>query len=246
MKPFLILQLRPEDVVSDNEFEAMLSYGGLAENEVRRVRLEQGNIPQINIEDYSAVLMGGGPFNFSDSEEEKSVEQKEAEGVLHALLTEIIEKDIPYLGACCGISALALCCNGGVVSKEKYAEGAGGVTIKLTEEGLADPLLAGLPGEFRAFGGHKESCQELPEGAVLLASSDACPIQMIRVKNNVYGAQFHPELAVEGMAVRIDAYKHKGYFLPEEAEALLAETQKEKVFVPMEILKRFVLRYKRN
>jgi GMP synthase (glutamine-hydrolysing) len=47
MKPFLILQLRPEAEASDDEFRAILEKGGLAEERVHRVRLErEPNCPQ--------------------------------------------------------------------------------------------------------------------------------------------------------------------------------------------------------
>lgn len=48
-------------------------------------------------------------------------------------------------------------------------------------------------------------------------------------------------LDAEGIAVRVDAYKHHGYFKPEEAEDLKALCLAETVTVPMEILRRFIL-----
>ena len=50
-----------------------------------------------------------------------------------------------------------------------------------TDEGVADPILAGMPRMFNAFVGHKEAIRELPPSAVLLASSPTCPVQMFRV-----------------------------------------------------------------
>ena len=38
MKPFLVLQLRPEDEAADAEFAAFLDKGGLSEDRVRRIR----------------------------------------------------------------------------------------------------------------------------------------------------------------------------------------------------------------
>jgi GMP synthase (glutamine-hydrolysing) len=40
LKPFLILQLRPETPAADNEFEAFLDKGGLEERDTIRVRLD--------------------------------------------------------------------------------------------------------------------------------------------------------------------------------------------------------------
>ncbi len=131
------------------------------------------------------------------------------------------------------------------VSKERYGEDVSAVTVRVNAQGERDPLLADLPTQFRAFVGHKEACQEVPDSATLLASSDTCPVQMYRVKNHIYATQFHPEMDAEEICNRIAVYKHSGYFPPEDAETLIANAQKEKVVIPQAILKRFVDRYYR-
>lgn len=243
MKPFLILQLRAHDLAADGELEAFVRYGGLTDNQVRRIRMESEDLPVIDLEDYSAVIVGGGPWNVSDPQEKKTDVQLEAEAWLSGILDQIVERDFPYLGACYGLGLLAQR-NGALVSKEQYSEGVEALTINLRPEAQADPLLAGLPQDFRAFAGHKEACQELPTGAVWLASSVNCPYHMIRLGQNVYATQFHPELDAQGICDRIDVYKNAGYFPPEEAETLKASAHKENLTVPTEILKRFVERYK--
>ncbi len=242
IKPFLLLQLRPEDEVADNEAEAFMKFGGLEAAQVHRVRMEKTGIPPIKLTDYSGVIVGGGPSNVSDSENVKPPEQKRFEAELYELLDEIIAADFPYLGTCYGIGTLARFL-GGRVSKERYGESAEAITVNLTEEARDDPLTKDLPQSFRAFAGHKESCQELPPGATLLASSPGCPIHMIRVKQNIYASQFHTELDKEGLALRIKFYKHLGYFPPEEAEMLIAAAEHEEITVPGTILRRFIMRY---
>lgn len=242
-KPFLILQLRPEDAASDDELAAFVRFGGLAEHEVHRVRMEKAPIPNINLTDYSGVIVGGGPSNVSDLDEKKSQVQQRFEPQLHQLLDKIIEVDFPYLGACYGLGFLAKHL-GGEVAKGRYSEGVGAVTVNLTEEAVNDPLTTGLPKSFRAFGGHKESVQTMPPGAILLAGTKACPVHLIRVKNNVYGVQFHTELDTEGLIVRINTYKHAGYFPPEDADTLIEAARKEDVMEPSKILRRFVDRYR--
>ncbi len=244
MKPFLILQLRPNDKASDGEYNAMLKHGGLSEDEVMRIRMEKEGVPEVNLDDYSGVIVGGGPFDISTPQDKKSEVQKDFEKALSKLLDEIVESDFPYLGACYGLSSLSVH-EGGVVSKEKYAEGVEALTVHLSKEANDDPLTVGLPKSFRAFAGHKESCQNLPESATLLASSDACPIHMIRVKDNVYGTQFHTELDIPTIIDRINIYKNAGYFPPEDAEPLIASAKREDITVPMMILSRFVERYRK-
>lgn len=238
-KPFLILQLRPEDAAADDELAAFMRFGGLSEHEIHRVRMEQESIPDVDLLDYSGVIVGGGPSNVSDPEDKKSQMQQRFESQLHQLLGKIIEADFPYLGACYGLGFLAKHL-GGEVAKGRYSEGVGAVTVSLTEAAANDPLTAGLPDSFRAFGGHKESVQAVPPGAVLLAGSEACPVHLIRVKSNVYGIQFHTELDTAGLVVRINTYKHAGYFPPEDADALIEAARKEDVTEPSKILRRFI------
>ena len=243
-RPFLILQLRPETPASDNEFEAFLKFGGLKPTDVRRVRMEADGLPKVNLNDYSAIIVGGGPSNISDPPAKQPPEQRKFEPPLFDLIDQVIAEDLPFLGACYGIGALAKVA-GGKVSKEKYGEDVGAVDISLTKKGQKDPLTAGLPKTFRAFVGHKEACQDVPKQAVLLASSADCPVQMIRVKNNVYGTQFHPELDSHGLALRIKIYKDAGYFPPEDADMLIDKANQETVTVPEQILQRFVQKSRR-
>lgn len=240
MKPFLLLQSRPEDAASDNEYEAFLKYGGLQEDQLVRLRMEQGDLPEVNLSDYAGVLVGGGPFNVSDKQ--KSDVQQKMESWMLEFLSCITYEDFPYLGTCYGLGMLARAC-GATVSKELYSEDVSAVDIMLSAEGKQDELLAGLPHTFRAIVGHKESCQEAPEGSVLLAGSKECPYQMIRLKQNVYATQFHPELDYDGVCVRVDAYKNAGYFPPEDAQKLKDTFAQEEITIPQKILVNFVQQY---
>lgn len=240
MKRFLILQLRPEDEAADGELEAFLHAGGLEEDQIRRVRIERDGVPEVDLDDYAAVIVGGGPSNVSDKQ--KDAAQQRFEVGLHDLLGQVVARDFPYFGACYGLGVMAQIV-GGEVSKERYGEPVAAITVELTEAAQEDPLMAGLPREFRAFVGHKEACQGVPPGAVLLASSATCPVQMIRLGRNIYASQFHPELDGPGIAVRIRVYKDAGYFPPEDADKLIESALSEQVTIPETIFRRFVERY---
>ena len=242
MKKFLIMQLRPEDETSNNEFEAILTFGGLGEEETERLRIEQNGIPELNLEDYSAIIVGGSPFDISTPEDQKSAIQKKIEADFSQLFDVVTEKDFPFLGACSGNGLLGNYC-GAPISKE-FGEPVGGVDIHVTEEGKFDPLLIDMPTTFRALVGHKEACDSTPPGATLLAYSDTCPVEMFRVGHNVYATQFHPEGDAAGFTVRINIYKNHGYFPPESAEDLIAAVEKEETPYAQEILRRFVERYR--
>ena len=201
MKPFLLLATRAEDAAADNEYESFLRFAGLAERDLRRTRLEKRPLEEVTLEDWSGIFLGGGPFNSSDPPSSKSPVQRRVEADLRGLFTRIVADDFPFLGACYAIGTLGS--HEGALIDRQYAEPVSAVRITLTEEGRADPVLAGVPESFEAFVGHKEACRVLPPSAVLLATSDACPVQMFRVRRNVYATRFHPELDVEGIVTRV-------------------------------------------
>ncbi|WP_067465567.1 glutamine amidotransferase [Nocardia amamiensis] len=241
-KPYLLLQLRPEREAADDEHRAVLRFSRLDTEELVRVHMDQG-LPDIDLDDFSAVIVGGGPSNVSYPADQKFDYQKQFEPKLRQLVAEVVARDFPYFGACYGLGILAQVL-GGEVSDRRFAETAGAQTMILTDEGSEDPLLADIPRSFRAFVGHKEACQEVPPGAELLAESAGCPVQMIRVGRNIYATQFHPELDSKGLALRIETYRDAGYFDPDEAERLTALGHQESVPIPGEMLRRFVARYR--
>ena len=243
MKPFLILQLRPEDEASDNEFEAFLKYGGLTERDSHRIRMEKEGIPEIDLNEYSGIILGGGPSNVSDKIEIKEDYEIRFENELNELLDDVFKEDFPFLGVCYGIGAVNKF-KGGLVSKEKYSEPVGTVEIELTKNASNDDLLKKLPEKFMAYCGHKEACQSIPDEAILLAKSETCPYQMIKFKNNIYAMQFHTELDEEGILLRIEVYKNYGYFSPDDAKALIKKAKEYEVTFPNQILKRFIDKYK--
>lgn len=243
MRPFLFLGTRGEDDVADGEYAAMMSFGGLREEELVRVRLEAEPLPEIDLDDWSGVIMGGGPFNVSDPPATKSGVQVRVERELRGLAERLVAADFPVLGACYGIGTFGTL-DGGVVDRT-YGEPIGSLPITLTDEGRADPLLGVLPGEFRAFLGHKEAVRSLPRGAVLLASSQTCPVHAFRIGRNVYATQFHPELDVAELVRRIEAYQHHGYFAPHELESVIATARSGVVTEPPKLLARFVELYAR-
>lgn len=241
-KPFLILQLRPEDQTSDNEFAAILKYSGLEEKNTHRIRLEKNGIPDdLSLNEYCAVIVGGSPFDLSTPEKDKSTIQKKIECDFNHLFDIIVKNDFPFLGACSGNGLLGSYL--GTSISTHYGEPVGCVSLTITEEGKNDALLSGFPDEIFVLLGHKEACDTTPRGATLLLTGKACPVQMFRIGENVYATQFHPEGDSEGFTIRIHAYKHHGYFQPHEADCLIEAISQENTPYAQKILKRFVNRY---
>ena len=233
--------MRPEDEAAKSEFEALLKVGEIPPERVKRVRLEQSSLPLIKPQDYCAIIAGGSPFDVSLDEEKKSAPQKQVENFFEDLFKQVIAEDIPFLGACSGNGLLGRFCGASISGK--YSEDIGSTMVEITEEGSKDPLLVNLPKEFEAMVGHKEACDEVPPGSVLLVSSETCPVQMFRVKQNIYATQFHPEADADEFILRVEIYKNFGYFAPERADELIEKIKEIDTPVPKTILKRFIKRY---
>ncbi len=238
MKPFLLLAIRAEDVAADDEYAAMLRCTDLTEGQFQRIRLEQGSLGTLELDDWSGIVLGGGPFQASDPEETKSATQLRVESELAAVLDAVVERDYPFLGSCYGIGTLGR--HQGAVVDRTYGEPISGIQITLTDEGLSDPLFQIAGPTFGAYTGHKEAIRKLPGHAVTLATSPTCPVQAFRVGSRVYATQFHSELDLDGLATRIEVYKYAGYFEPDEADAVLEAARASGVTETPNFLARFV------
>jgi GMP synthase (glutamine-hydrolysing) len=244
VKPFLFLGIRAEDIAADEEYAAILRCSGLDEAQLRRVRLEQGPLDRLDLDSWSGIILGGGPFQASDPERSKSIAQRRAEACLATLLDQVVPRDFPFLGACYGIGTLGR--HQGAVVDRTYSEPIGGIFIELTPEGRRDSLFRGFDSPFGAYVGHKEAIRSLPAHAVALATSAACPVQAFRIGSRVYATQFHPELDLDGLATRVAVYRYAGYFDPDEADTVLATARASGVTETPNLLGRFVELFARD
>jgi GMP synthase (glutamine-hydrolysing) len=241
-KPILILQLRPEDITADSEYACFLKYGQVKAADTCRLRIEKNGIPDdLNLDDYSAIIVGGSPFDISTPENKKSAIQKKIEADFDRLVKQVVTRDFPFLGACSGNGLLGHVL--GTRISTKYAEAVGCVSLTITAAGQHDPLLTGFPQHIDVLLGHKEAVDTTPEGATLLMTGKECPVQMFRVGENVYATQFHPEGDAEEFSLRIDIYRNHGYFEPHEANELKKRVSLKPTPYAQAILKRFIERY---
>ncbi|TQL03405.1 glutamine amidotransferase [Cellulomonas sp. SLBN-39] len=238
MRPFLFLGVRPEDGPADDEYAAMLRCTGLDERDLRRVRVEAAPLAPVDPQEVAGIVLGGGPFQVSDPERTKSAVQRRVESDLARLLDVVVAADLPFLGACYGIGTLGRH-QGGHVDRT-YGEPVGAVRVELTAEGRSDPVLGVGPATFEAFGGHKEALRAAPPGATLLARSPGAPVQAFRVGRHVYATQFHPELDTDGLVTRVQAYRHEGYFAPQELEDVVARARAAAAVQAPPVLRAFV------
>lgn len=96
----------------------------------------------------------------------------------------------PVLGVCLGAQLIAKAL-GAKVYKNAVKE-IGWAPVTFTAAAQRDPLFRGLRDSETIFHWHSETF-DLPEGAHLLASSEACCNQAFRAGDLVYGLQFHLE-----------------------------------------------------
>ncbi len=130
----------------------------------------------------AALIVLGGPMSMNDDLPWLRREQ--------GLVERAIADGRPVLGICLGSQLLAQSL-GAKVYRNQQKE-IGWFNIHFTQAAARDPLFVGLDGPETVFHWHGETF-DLPDGAELLASSDACRHQAFR-HGSIYGLQFHLEV----------------------------------------------------
>jgi GMP synthase (glutamine-hydrolysing) len=121
-----------------------------------------------------------------------------------AWLGRAVEAGVPVLGVCYGHQLLAHAM-GGKVGYHPDGRESGTFAVNLHETAQDDPLFKGLPASFKAQLTHLQSVLELPEKAVLLASSEFERHQAFRMGACAWGVQFHPEFTADIMRAYLEA-----------------------------------------
>lgn len=246
MKPFLVIQLRPEADVADDEYTAILQRARLAADDTCRIRLDRQTLADdLDLQAYSGVIVGGGPGCVSDPPDRKTPLEARMEAQILALMPRIAESGTAFLGCCYGIGILGRFL-GAPVSQDHFGEAVGPILCHRRPEAAVEPLLDGVPDKITALVGHKEALDALPRGAVHLLEGARCPIQMLRYGDRIYATQFHPEADGANFALRIAVYKNKGYFPPDRAAALTAACADVRTDASGRILANFVRRFARD
>jgi GMP synthase (glutamine-hydrolysing) len=137
------------------------------------------------LEGYDGLVLLGGPMSVNDTTGHPHLETESR------LIFEAMERGMPILGICLGAQLIARTL-GAWVGRNPEKE-IGWYDVEPTEDARDDPLLRHFGGSERIFQWHSDAF-ELPEGAVHLASSDACANQAFRLGDRVSRFQFHLEV----------------------------------------------------
>lgn len=152
----------------------------------RTVELDEGE-PIPCLDDFDALMVMGGPMD---------VWQKDLHPWLHAEIAAIREwvavRRKPFMGFCLGHQLLAEALGGSVESAD--APEIGVMTVTLTEAGENSAFLAGIAHEIPCFQWHSAHVTRAPDGAEVLASSPACPINAMSWETHAFSIQFHVEI----------------------------------------------------
>ncbi|MET7074994.1 gamma-glutamyl-gamma-aminobutyrate hydrolase family protein [Trueperella pyogenes] len=242
MKPFAFLAARPSHAVDirRDEYNVIKRDGNLTDAELVYFSLEDR--PTIDPSAFAGIIVSGSQYGFRTGPVDKSVEQIATEEVLFEVMETVLAHDLPFLGLCYGHQAIALAL--GTRLNADYAEELSAVSITVTDEGAADPIFSQLPPTFSAIVAHSDAIDVVPRNTVVLATSDQCPVQAIRVGRNVYGTQFHPEIDSIGVELRLNYYGGV-YFAADDIERVRAQTTTHDYSACAALIQGFVARYRR-
>lgn len=157
--------------------------------EWQAVELDEGEaIPRL--ENYDMLWVMGGPMDVWDVEEHPWLVAEK-----RAIRHWVRELKRPFLGVCLGHQLLADALNG-TCGPQRPPE-VGILDIALTESGKADPVFGALPHHMKALQWHSVCVAQAPDDALILAKSDVCSNQAMRIGHNAYSMQYHVELEPE-------------------------------------------------
>jgi len=154
---------------------------------IHRVEIDEGQqLPDWR--GFDAIIAMGGPMSVND------------DAILPWLtaekrwVREAVLAGQPYWGVCLGVQLLAASLGARVYAGPVPEVGI--MPVYLTSAAHDDAVFSGLPRELLTFQWHGETF-DLPDGAVLLATSPAYPNQAFRWKKKAYGIQFHVEISAD-------------------------------------------------
>ena len=215
----LLIQFRSKQVTADLEQTSIareLGDGVLVSAISALDQHTAWTVPDKMLAHVSGVIFGGsGDYDFDggrsdDDDDDARLTSYALLEKLRPLLDYIFDNDIPTLGICYGhqiIGAYA----GATVVNDMTQKKSRSHAVAVVVDKDAYSICANVPDTFYAHYGHKDSLDRVPEGAVLLMQGgEACKVSALCYKQNIFTTQFHPELTLDDMRLRVEATP--GYF----------------------------------
>lgn len=183
MKPILVLQHVPHETLGS--LESHFRDAGLS---WQMIPLFQETPRRLEIGQAAGLVVMGGPMNVDEVGRYPFLEADVG------WIREALAIELPTLGICLGSQLLAK-----ALGARVYPNGVkeiGWYELELTGEAAEDRLFGGLAARQTVFQWHGDTF-DLPQGAVLLASSPLCRHQAFRYGPAAWGLQFHVEMTPE-------------------------------------------------
>ena len=146
-------------------------------------RLYEGDAVPADFDGVEGVIALGGAPNVGDDTPWMQAELE--------CLRAAHERQLPVVGVCLGAQMIAKALGGEVAPLDKPA--AGFQTVAITPLGQIEPILAGMPWKSRQLCLNAQGVKTLPQGAQLLATSEACKVMAFKVGMRTYAFQHHIE-----------------------------------------------------
>lgn len=201
---FLLLQIRDEAAIRQEEHASFIRHGELAPEQLDVLNVfDRPHFSPDVLEGYDALFIGG-------ASEASVLEPRDYPFVVDGqhLISHCIDREIPVFASCFGFQMAVLALGGDVVRDRNHYE-MGTIPIRLHASAGTDPLLQGMPEEFLAVSVHQEKSVTVPRGCELLASTDDC-IHVFRVDGKPFWAfQFHPEVDRATLVSRLTFFKER-------------------------------------
>lgn len=210
----VLLQVRTHRGAEEQELLCFLERCRLRPSQLTAINLvDRPELTWEQVERADAVMIGGAGSH-------SAMEEHPFTARLADVVHRLIDEERPLFGSCWGHQFLAVALGGSVIADATNAE-VGSLPIELTDAGRADPLFGDLPQRLSVQLGHHDRIGVLPPGFEVLARSERCPVQAVRLDDKpVYGSQFHGEMTAEHMRARLYMYKDE-YLEPGEDPAAI-------------------------
>ena len=171
------------------------------------------------LDDFDWLIIMGGPMGVYDEDRFPWLKNEKR------FISDVIEAGKVLLGVCLGAQLIASVL-GAKVYKNRFRE-IGWFPITRSETAAETILGKVLPETLEVFHWHGDTF-DIPQGATLLASSEACHNQGFVIENRIVGFQFHLETTMEAAKKLINECSDEldGSRYVQSKEQMLSDTTK--------------------